>query len=110
MHGFAETELCFGVHKVLEVRRPPRDYALRIADLVVCSGVIGTGLFLSSANSLRDGGPIGLLLGYIVIGTICYSVMVSGNCSLVRIPLNIVPRCRLGKWSPTFPSLAGTSN
>ena len=26
-----ETELCFGVRKVLEVRRPPRDYALRTA-------------------------------------------------------------------------------
>ena len=39
-------------------------------------GVIGTGLFLGTANSLASGGPVGLLLGYILIGTICYSVMV----------------------------------
>ena len=41
------------------------------------SGVIGTGLFVGTANSLIAGGPVGLLLGYIVVGTICYSVMVS---------------------------------
>ncbi|KAJ6510097.1 amino acid permease, partial [Mycena vitilis] len=40
-------------------------------------GVIGTGLFLSTANSLRFGGPVGLLLGYIAVGSITYSVMIS---------------------------------
>ena len=33
-------------------------------------GVIGTGLFLGTAGSLRSGGPIGLLLGYIVLSGI----------------------------------------
>lgn len=37
-------------------------------------GVIGTGLFLGTANSLAAGGPVGLLLGYVIVGTICYSV------------------------------------
>lgn len=37
-------------------------------------GVIGTGLFLGTAGSLANGGPIGLLLGYSVVGTICYAV------------------------------------
>ena len=41
-------------------------------------GVIGTGLFLGTAGSLQAGGPVGLLLGYIVVGSMCYSVMVSG--------------------------------
>ena len=40
------------------------------------AGVIGTGLFLGTASSLAAGGPIGLLLGYITVGTVCYSVMV----------------------------------
>lgn len=39
-------------------------------------GVIGTGLFLGTANALRHGGPVGLLLGYMAIGSICFSVMV----------------------------------
>lgn len=40
-------------------------------------GVIGTGLFVGTANSLMYGGPIGLLLGYIVMGTIVYCVMIT---------------------------------
>ena len=44
-------------------------------------GVIGTGLFLGTANSLQAGGPLGLLLGYLIVGTICYSVMVHSSPS-----------------------------
>lgn len=49
--------------------------------LVLCSigGVIGTGLFLGTANALRHGGPIGLLLGYLIVGSITYAVMVCDN-------------------------------
>lgn len=41
------------------------------------TGTIGTGLFLGSASSLQNGGPLGLLLGYAIVGSICVSVMVS---------------------------------
>jgi amino acid transporter len=40
-------------------------------------GVIGTGLFLGTATALMEGGPVGLLLGYTFMGTMCYCVMVS---------------------------------
>ena len=40
-------------------------------------GVIGTGLFLGSATSLMNGGPLGILLGYLFVGTICVATMVS---------------------------------
>ncbi|KAJ3013012.1 hypothetical protein HKX48_005964 [Thoreauomyces humboldtii] len=43
--------------------------------MISIGGVIGTGLFLGTANALRNGGPLGLLLGYGVMGTICYAVM-----------------------------------
>ncbi|EMD33739.1 hypothetical protein CERSUDRAFT_125991 [Gelatoporia subvermispora B] len=39
--------------------------------------VIGTGLFLGTASALRDGGPVGLLLGYCTIGSLCYCVMIA---------------------------------
>ena len=39
-------------------------------------GVIGTGLFLGTATALANGGPVGMLLGYMVIGSLCYTVMV----------------------------------
>ena len=37
-------------------------------------GVIGTGLFLGTATALHNGGPVGLLLGYSAIGSICFAV------------------------------------
>ncbi|CCM01935.1 uncharacterized protein FIBRA_04008 [Fibroporia radiculosa] len=49
--------------------------------------VIGTGLFLNTANSLADGGPVGLLLGYVVVGTICYSVMISLGEMVAYLPV-----------------------
>ncbi|KAH9946675.1 amino acid permease [Amylocystis lapponica] len=55
--------------------------------MISIGGVIGTGLFLGTANSLVNGGPIGLLLGYIVVGTICYSVMISLGEMIAYLPL-----------------------
>lgn len=37
----------------------------------------GTGLFLGTASDLENGGPAGLLIGYCVMASLLYSVMVS---------------------------------
>ena len=58
------------------------------------TGVIGTGLFLGTAESLRSAGPLGLLLGYLLMGTICYSVMVPSK------PGFFASRARLTVLSP----------
>lgn len=50
-------------------------------------GVIGTGLFLGTANALRHGGPVGLLLGYLAVGSICYSVMISLGEMIAYLPI-----------------------
>ncbi|RDX55928.1 amino acid permease [Lentinus brumalis] len=55
--------------------------------MISIGGVIGTGLFLGTASSLAAGGPIGLLLGYIVVGTVCYSVMISLGEMVAYLPL-----------------------
>ncbi|KAJ3479841.1 hypothetical protein NLI96_g8777 [Meripilus lineatus] len=55
--------------------------------MISIGGVIGTGLFLGTASSLQNGGPIGLLLGYTVVGTICYSVMVSLGEMVAYLPI-----------------------
>lgn len=39
-------------------------------------GVIGTCLFFGTAASLKDGGPLGTLLAYVFMGTICLATMV----------------------------------
>ncbi|KAJ7117306.1 amino acid permease [Mycena crocata] len=67
------------------------------------TGVIGTGLFLSTgkshraravhqvhfylANALRFGGPVGLLLGYLAVGSITYSVMISLGEMIAYLPI-----------------------
>ncbi|KAI0769430.1 amino acid permease [Trametes elegans] len=38
-------------------------------------GVIGTGLFLGTATALQKGGPIGMLLAYMTVGSLCYAMM-----------------------------------
>ncbi|KAI0321690.1 amino acid permease [Amylostereum chailletii] len=45
--------------------------------MISIGGVIGTGLFLGTATSLANGGPVGLLLGYLVMGTISLGEMIS---------------------------------
>ncbi|KAI0784619.1 amino acid permease [Abortiporus biennis] len=55
--------------------------------MISIGGVIGTGLFLSTAGALQNGGPVGLLLGYITVGSICYAVMISLGEMISYLPL-----------------------
>ncbi|KAG7450864.1 amino acid permease [Guyanagaster necrorhizus] len=55
--------------------------------MISLGGVIGTGLFLGTASSLQTGGPVGLLLGYVTIGSLCFSVMVSLGEMIAFLPL-----------------------
>ncbi|SPO31633.1 probable general amino acid permease [Ustilago trichophora] len=43
--------------------------------MISIGGVIGTGLFLGTASSLHNAGPLGLWLGYLVMGSVCYAMM-----------------------------------
>jgi hypothetical protein len=43
--------------------------------MISIGGVIGTGLFLGTGGALANGGPLGLLLGYCIMGAVCMSVM-----------------------------------
>ncbi|KAF7791914.1 hypothetical protein EIP86_002940 [Pleurotus ostreatoroseus] len=56
--------------------------------MISIGGVIGTGLFLGTATSLKHGGPIGLLLGYAVVGSITYSVMISLGEMVAYLPIS----------------------
>ncbi|KAH7920395.1 hypothetical protein BV22DRAFT_1050370 [Leucogyrophana mollusca] len=50
-------------------------------------GVIGTGLFLGSATALKAGGPLGILLGYSFIGSICFCVMITIGEMIAFLPI-----------------------
>lgn len=43
----------------------------RHAQMISIGGVIGTGLFLGTAGSLASAGPAGLLLGYLIVSSVC---------------------------------------
>jgi len=55
--------------------------------MISIGGVIGTGLFVGTANSLANGGPVGLLLGYVTMGTIVMAVMVSLGEMIAFLPI-----------------------
>ncbi|KAL4962175.1 proline permease PrnB [Aspergillus stella-maris] len=47
----------------------------RHVQLMALGGTIGTGLFVGSGQALNIGGPLSLLLGYIFISTLVYSIV-----------------------------------
>jgi amino acid transporter len=55
--------------------------------MISIGGVIGTGLFVGTATSLANGGPVGLLLGYVIMGTIVLAVMVSLGEMIAYLPI-----------------------
>lgn len=44
---------------------------------IAIGGTIGTGLFVGSGEALNAGGPVGLLLGYTIMGAVVYSMMMA---------------------------------
>jgi amino acid transporter len=68
-------------------RKLKRQLKNRHVAMISIGGVIGTGLFLGTAGSLKNGGPVGLLLGYMIMGTICYSVMISLGEMIAYLPI-----------------------
>ncbi|POW21274.1 hypothetical protein PSHT_02603, partial [Puccinia striiformis] len=46
-----------------------------IIQMISIGGVIGTGLFLGTASALHNAGPAGMVLGYLVMGSISWVVM-----------------------------------
>ncbi|KIJ34178.1 hypothetical protein M422DRAFT_35224 [Sphaerobolus stellatus SS14] len=59
----------------------------RHIQLIAIGGVIGTGLFLRTAQTLATGGPGGLLIGYTAFATVCISVMLSLGELITLLPV-----------------------
>ncbi|CAH7689730.1 amino acid permease/ SLC12A domain-containing protein [Phakopsora pachyrhizi] len=59
----------------------------RHIQMISIGGVIGTGLFLGTAGSLAKGGPLGLLMGYAIMGTVVWNVMASLGEMVAHLPI-----------------------
>jgi len=55
--------------------------------MISIGGVIGTGLFLGTGGALANGGPLGLFMGYALMGSICYCVMISLGEMIAYLPI-----------------------
>jgi len=52
-----------------------RDLSSRHLQMIAIGGSIGTGLFVASGGSLSIGGPASLLIAYLLVGTMLFTVM-----------------------------------
>ncbi|KIP02974.1 hypothetical protein PHLGIDRAFT_130425 [Phlebiopsis gigantea 11061_1 CR5-6] len=64
----------------------PPQLTRRHIGMISIGGVIGTGLFLGSGAALHNGGPVGALLGYMIIGTVVYCLCVSIGEMIAFLP------------------------
>lgn len=56
--------------------------------MISIGGVIGTGLFVGTATSYQNGGPLGLWLGYSIMGSIVFGVMVTLGEMIAHLPIS----------------------
>ncbi|KAH7346679.1 putative arginine permease [Rhexocercosporidium sp. MPI-PUGE-AT-0058] len=59
----------------------------RHLQMIAIGGVIGTGLFLGTAGDLKNGGPGGLLMGYCIMASLLYAVMVALGEMVSQFPI-----------------------
>ncbi|GAA5918585.1 hypothetical protein JCM5296_004141 [Sporobolomyces johnsonii] len=71
-------------HNPTQLRRQLK--ARHIA-MISIGGVIGTGLFLGTAQSLQKAGPLGLLLAYMIVGSMVWCMMISLGEMVSHLPL-----------------------
>jgi amino acid permease (yeast) len=60
----------------------------RHLQMIAIGGSIGTGLFVGSGGSLRTGGPAGLIIAYILIGTMMYCTVQSLGELAITFPVS----------------------
>ncbi|KAK4705924.1 hypothetical protein P7C70_g275, partial [Phenoliferia sp. Uapishka_3] len=54
-----------------------RNLKARHIQMISIGGTIGTGLFLGAGGAYATGGPLGILLGYVIMGAAVFSMMVA---------------------------------
>ena len=83
-------------HRVAQTENLNRSLGARTINLICLGGVIGTGIFLGMGKMLLNAGPLGLLLNYLIMGSMIYFMMLSLGEMSVQYPylghLPFIPR------------------
>ncbi|KAE9373203.1 dicarboxylic amino acid permease [Stipitochalara longipes BDJ] len=64
-----------------------RDLKTRQIAMIALGGALGTGLLINTGPSLADSGPGFMLIGYALVGTLCYAVMCAMGEMAAWLPL-----------------------
>ncbi|KAJ6486513.1 amino acid permease/ SLC12A domain-containing protein [Mycena vitilis] len=64
-----------------------RNMKQRHIQMIALTGTLGTGLFLGSGKAIAFAGPVGALLAYIHVGTICYCMLMSLGEMMCYMPI-----------------------
>ncbi|KAG0213950.1 hypothetical protein BGX28_003128 [Mortierella sp. GBA30] len=88
MCGDLEHAQDFNNHEVLPEQDLKRDLRRRHMIMIAISGTIGTGLFLTSGNTIATSGPGGALLAYVIIAIwlAFVSQAIAEICTLLPLP------------------------
>ncbi|KAG5961357.1 hypothetical protein E4U56_003917 [Claviceps arundinis] len=71
-----------------ELTHAKRGLNQRHIQMIALAGTIGTGLFLATGRALANGGPLGILLGYAIVGCIISFVVFSMAEMSALLPLS----------------------
>ncbi|KAF1848656.1 histidine permease [Cucurbitaria berberidis CBS 394.84] len=92
-HDHSDKMAAHSASDVEKLSTPPtgelqRKLSSRHLQFVAIGGTVGTGIFIASGGSLAKAGPAGLLLAYIFVGTLVYSVMLSLGEMATYLPVS----------------------
>lgn len=77
------------VHRAFEeLAHAKRGLKQRHIQMIALAGTIGTGLFLATGKALANGGPLGLLIGYGIVGMLICAVVFSVAELSALVPLS----------------------
>ncbi|KAJ7185208.1 amino acid permease/ SLC12A domain-containing protein [Mycena filopes] len=65
-----------------------RNMKQRHVQMIAFAGTLGTGLFLGSGKAIAHAGPVGALLAYMHVGTICYCMLMSLGEMMCYMPIS----------------------
>lgn len=65
-----------------------RSLSVRQINMISIAGIIGTGLYLGTGKALAEGGPLSVLLCYMLIGVVVYLTMLSLGEMATYMPLS----------------------